>query len=211
MNLAGEAKEIKKLKEKINFPISILIGGVFGVGKTSLSYNLSFRLGIKQRTSVGVITKTLRFLEPMDSSLRGINQLDKDTDEFPLFFKQAEKICSIVDYILKISRKDGVDYIIDGVQLMPQYLDLDNHSFFIFLKSPKAEELKERLNRSTTHPLRYRETTLRQVKKLIKLEKLIISDIKESASTKILDSALEEDEVLVQSLDSIKSWLKSLV
>jgi len=45
-------------------PRIILLGGAYGVGKTSLAHQLSIDLNIYQRTGLGAITKTIKELLP---------------------------------------------------------------------------------------------------------------------------------------------------
>ncbi|MCL4382757.1 MAG: hypothetical protein M1575_01300 [Patescibacteria group bacterium] len=124
---------------QIKFPIIILLGGVFGVGKTTLSYNLSRLLGIKQRTSVGVISKTLQYLYPGKKSIRTLDNLERNECDYKTFLKQSHLMCSIVNYIMRIAHDDGVDYIIDGVQLLPTFIKFRKNVLYLFLKCSSAK------------------------------------------------------------------------
>jgi len=200
-----------KNRENQYKPKTILTGGVFGVGKTTLSYNLSCRLGIKQRTSVGVITKTLKYLDATDQNLRSIDDVDKENDGFKLFDKQAKKICSIVNYILKVSHEDGTDYILDGVQLIPRYLKMDKNTTFFFIKAPQKEIFRKRLNTSMTHPIRYRNLNESQVEKILSLEKYLLSMIRENRRIKILDGNNNEEEITREALKILNDLFKGIL
>lgn len=176
--------------------LTIFIGGIFGVGKTTLSYNLSALLKIKQRTSVGVITKTLQFINNTDPAIRTLNEIDRENDGFITFSAQANKVCQIVNHITDVSRNDGVDYIIDGVQLIPEYLNMDTNSFYFFISSPNVEELKLRLNLSSTHKDRYKNVTFEQVNNLIMLNNYLTSKVIEGSNIKILDGRLNEEDLV---------------
>lgn len=185
--------------------VTIFIGGVFGVGKTTLSYNLSKTLGWKQRTSLGVITKTLMYLRQNDPLIRNLNKLGRDSDEFPLFLKQANKLCRITNFITEVARKDGLNYIIDGVQLLPESLSLDESSMYLYLKSPEKKDLYKRLKFSTTHPLRYKNISWLDVEKLQELDRFILKRIVLADNIYILDSTKSEELVLAESLAVVKN------
>lgn len=193
---------------QIKLPVIILLGGVFGVGKTTLSYNLSRSLGIKQRTSVGVISKTLQYLYPGTKSIRTLDNLERDKCNYKIFLKQSFLMCSIVNYILRIARKDGVDYIIDGVQLLPKFIKFRKNILYLFLKCSSEKKLMQRLVNSTSHRNRYRETSLEQVKKLISLQQFFVDSIKESKNVRIIDEDKSEEDVTKEALEVIKEWIK---
>lgn len=192
------------LNEKTNLPLIILIGGVFGVGKTSLSYNLSQALDIKQRASLGVITKTLRYLDIFPKTERLFELLEENDIEFTIFDKRSKQVCRIANYIIREARNDGVNYILDGVQLLPKYLDFQENTLFIYLKAPSEKELLSRLNSSTTHSKRYKQVTLKNVKRIIDLDKHLLSSLKIESNAIIVDSSLNEKQILKLVLKSFK-------
>lgn len=191
------------LNKKNNFPLIILIGGVFSVGKTTLSYNLSNFLIIKQRASLGLITKTMRSLGIFPSKERLFDLLEEEDFNFLVFEQRSKKICEIVNSILQTARKDGVDYILDGVQLFPKYLDLKQNTFYIYLKAPSEAELFLRLKSSKTHTKRYKKITVNQVKKLLNLDNYMLSLIKNRKNIIVIDSSLNEEQILKEALSKI--------
>lgn len=206
-----EVKRFLSLKKKVSDPIEITIGGIFSAGKTSLSFNLSQYLKIKQRASLGVISKTLMYLRPKDKLRRKLDTVDQDTKSFPHFMKQSKEMCGIVKLILDISRADGVDYILDGVQLLPQYLNLTEQSFYIFIKTPTNLQYKHNLNNSSTHPKRYKHVSVDQINKLKTLEEFLLSSIESKPNIKIIDFIQGEKALTIEVVKRINTWLERLV
>lgn len=208
--ISTEIQLIQRLRKSGKGSIGILIGGIFGVGKTTLAYNLSNVLGIKQRASLGIITKTLYFLNKNRETFRSIEQIERGAKDYPIFIRQVKTVCPIINYILKIAQQDGVDYILDGVQLHPNFLNLNKNYLYIFIKSPPLKTLHTRLIKSTTHTLRYQGSNIRRTKKILALENFLISSIKEKNNIKIINNTRGESLLLLDVLKTIRIWLQSL-
>lgn len=158
---------MKSRKAKI-----ILISGINGVGKTTLSFELSKRFQIKQRIGLGTLTKSLE-LNSKHQSLFSIANNVKDDLTYDILDKQAKVISSSINHIIHYALKDGTDCIIEGVQLNPDYLDMKNISLFVFIKAPKFDMYKERLNNSITHKKRRFSDSL--INKLLEIEKIYLN------------------------------------
>jgi 2-phosphoglycerate kinase len=202
-----EVAAIQSLRKASAEPLTIFIGGVFGAGKTSLSYNLSCTLGIKQRSTLGMITKTLMYVNRTDPTLRSLNAIDRREKNYDLFAQQCKEICSVVNFITKVSRGDGTDLMLDGVQLNPSDLIFDQHTIFLFLKSGGFEVLKKQLNASTTHSIRYKDVNEEQVASLIELEEHLVMKLPQNRSVRVLEHVEGEDEQLLLTLKNIREWL----
>lgn len=209
--ITNYSTEIKQHINSLDHSLTILIAGVYGVGKTTLSYNISKELEIKQRASLGVITKTLQAIHGNRKYIRSMDTLYEESRNFRPYDLFSKNVCGIINSILRVADADGVDYLIDGVQLDPKYLVLDKYKLLLYIKSPESSSFKEKLNTSTTHPLRYRKVNENQVNVLKQLEKHVLSSIKEKPNIKILDFVEGEENMTFESLRVIKNWTQSLV
>lgn len=189
--------------------IVIYIAGIYGVGKTTLSYNLSLYTGIKQRASLGVITKTLQILNKKRSYIRNMDKLSEDSNDFRSFNLFSKKVCHILNHIVDVAHADGVNYIIDGVQLTPKYLQIQPNHIYIFIKSPRNDSFKKLLNFSSTHPKRYRNVNIDKIKILKQLERHILKDTTDKDNIKVLKFTDGEQEMTLNVLKLLVHWLHS--
>lgn len=117
----------------------ILLGGIYGVGKTTVAHHLANRLDIFQRSGLGAIVKTLRVVLPDNNVVREWGKY-KSGDRAYLENKlhQESKIMGkIITEIVRAAHSSGENYIIDGVQLLPEYLPLNQIDLGIITVSDK--------------------------------------------------------------------------
>lgn len=118
-------------------PIFVLLGGTYGVGKTTIAHHLGVELSIMQRTGLGGITKTIRTLLPENEIVKNWHIYDRtDPDQVRAKLRrESELIGRVVTTILDSAEKSGESYIIDGVQLLPEFLPLSKLHMFILCVS----------------------------------------------------------------------------
>lgn len=166
-------------KLNVNPPRIILLGGVYGVGKTSLAHQLSMELNIFQRAGLGAITKTAKTLLPENKIIREWGKYESPKLEIieEKFFRECELIGQVVNTLVESAYTTGEDYIVDGVQLLPQFLPLDKIYFGIITVSDYSEYQKrfehptwtrvKHLNNATTEIAKnIEQVILKEAKKL---------------------------------------------
>src|SRR3989344_2844021 len=100
----------------------VVIGGTYGVGKTTLAHNLACKLGIHHKVELGTNDKT-------DDSLK------------EKLHKESKLVWEILKIIIDKALYAGESYVIDGVQLLPQYLPLENITYVTLeLKNKKLHQ-----------------------------------------------------------------------
>ena len=131
--------------KKIDKPIIILISGVNGVGKTSLSFNLSNALEIKQRVGLGTIVKTLIAISSEKNKKNYLNMDNKFscTNEKDLK-KYALLISRPVNLLIEKYTQSHTSCIIEGVQLLPIYLQKNIIHFHVEIDDIKKYETQLR-------------------------------------------------------------------
>ena len=131
-------------------PLIILLGGTYGVGKTTVAHHLGVELSIMQRAGLGGITKTIKTLLPDDEVVKGWHRYDR-TDREQVRAKllcESQMIGRIIATIVDSAERSGESYIIDGVQLLPQFLPMSKLHLFI-LAVPDKDEHRQRFEHPT--------------------------------------------------------------
>ena len=118
-------------------PLIILIGGASGVGTSSISYELSRRLGIKSMISTDMIREVMRKIVSKDlspviheSSFSAQKSFrvapPPEFDHVLAGFKDHVGTVSVgVDAVIERALTEGISIIIEGVHIVPGYIRKD--------------------------------------------------------------------------------------
>jgi hypothetical protein len=126
-DVRDEVRAIRERMKRGGTPLIILVSGVHGIGKTTLSHELSRRLEIRQRVGLGAVVKTLiEFGLPADApgAARMMDNVLDLEDPASQLDAHARVICRVVDRLVRTYHAQGVHCIVDGVQLFPRHLHL---------------------------------------------------------------------------------------
>lgn len=156
-------------------PLILVLGGTYGVGKTTLAHQLSKELNITNRAGLGTIVNTLRtFLpnNPIIKNWRVYNTLNKAVIRRKLLHK-AELISKVIYTIMDSATKKGENYIIEGVELFPKYLPFEKIRYCTLIVTD-ADEYKRRFEHPTaTKTKRLSNATLKIAKTI---EEIILEE-----------------------------------
>lgn len=133
-------------------PLILVLGGIHGVGKTTLAHHLSIRLNIHQRAGLGAVTKTMKTLLPDHEVIRkwGHHESSDPAIVREKFLRECELIGQVMNTLVESAMESEEDYIVDGVQLLPQYLPLERIRFCIITVSDVREYEKRFLHPTMT-------------------------------------------------------------
>lgn len=121
-------------------PLMILIGGSAGVGKSTLAYELAYRLGIQRVVSSDAVRQALRSLisEQLSPALHLSSFTAWEADVLPGesmkprrkrvlrgFQSQVQQLSSALKGIMERSIFEGDSVIVEGAHLVPGAIDLD--------------------------------------------------------------------------------------
>lgn len=182
-----EARAIRGRMNSGGHPLIVLVSGVHGIGKTTLSHEISRRLGIRQRVGLGAIVKTLiEFGLPADppgAAAMMDNVLDLD-DPASQLDAHARVICRVVDRLVRTYHAQGVHCVIDGVQLFPRYLHLPPDVIHLHLAVSDFGAYIRQARRSTYH--KYGEIEETTVRALRTLDRVLESEMQASQEVVVL-------------------------
>ncbi len=138
------SKSTEKFRSHKFKPTIILVGGVYGVGKTTIAHELAKRLNIYQRAGVGAIIKTLSSLCDQYKEYKNWgNYTDLSDRQIETeLIRESKLMGKIITTIVNRAVACGQNYIIDGVQLLPEYLPLDKARLIVLTVSNQAEYVK---------------------------------------------------------------------
>ncbi len=160
------------------WPVLVLVGGAAGTGKSTLSTELAYRLGISKVTSTDMIRETMRtVLSPAvvpglhDHSFRGIvqgRQVLSDPQERVLagFRQQALQVAVGVAGVVRRALRESTSMIIEGTHLVPPFTQLlapgaETHFGGVVLAVPRRREHRRRfVRRAGAQPKRAAATYL---------------------------------------------------
>lgn len=163
------AEKIKRYIESGKHPLIILISGVNGVGKTTIAFQLSNILEIKQRVGLGSIVKTLISMRPKDKALLKMDNHFSSPINITNLQKQSLIISKPLNLIIRSYSEGGVSCVIEGVQLLPRYLDKQIMQFHILVADSKKyrNQLK---NCNTRNP---REVSDKEFSNLLNINEIL--------------------------------------
>ncbi|AMK14969.1 2-phosphoglycerate kinase [Methanobrevibacter olleyae] len=137
-------------------PLIILIGGASGVGTSSISYEVSRRLGIKSMISTDMIREVMRKIvskelspvihESSFSSQKGFRVAPPPEFDYVLAgFKDHVGTVSVgIEAVIERALTEGISIIIEGVHLVPGFIRkdlMDKDNVLMFTLTLKDEEM----------------------------------------------------------------------
>ena len=173
-------------------PLFILIGGASGVGKTSLAVSLAHVLDIPRVVATDDIRQIMRLMLAPDlmpsihassyaARAEAAGPLAADLDPTVVGFRDQAKVVSVgVRAILSRCLEENVSVIIDGVHLLPEFIDLEAYAESAFpvmlcLTVGDREAYEERFaERGVASPARPRGRYLSHLDDIMKIQQHIV-------------------------------------
>jgi len=155
-------------------PLIIVLSGAQGVGKKTLAHQLSIDLRIKQRLTLSCMTKVMKMFLPNNHMIKTWNTFKKhDTKYVRIKLKNESRfVGKIITNFVNLSECSGENCVIDGAQLLPEFLPLGKILFF-YISIPNNEH-KKRFNNPTITRLKHITNTSFDLTK--KINKIILEE-----------------------------------
>lgn len=143
------------LREKKR-PIVVLLGGAAGIGKSTVAFEVSYRLGIHALIGTDVVREVMRKMVSKEllPTLHSSSFTAWKTVQAPssylssviyAFELQVSHVSVGVNAIIQRCLTEGVSLVIEGIHLVPGYIHPQNESVFHFVLTLSDEE--EHINR----------------------------------------------------------------
>lgn len=200
-------------------PLIILIGGITGTGKSTLTNELAYKLNIVRTQSTDMMREIVRcYLPPKKSptlsyssfeAWRGLKKSDVSASRAELidgFLSQFELVKQGLEATIFRAVKESHDLIVDGVHVLPSRLELDiteDQAMVIplMLVVPNKKTLAKRLKRrAKEQPKRASSRYLKQLDQIWLLQSFLVAEAEEHDIPLVINSDIEQavDELLMQ-------------
>lgn len=210
----------RRFKES-GLPLIVLVGGITGTGKSTLTTELAYQLNVVRTQSTDMMREIVRcYLPPTEiptlsySSFEAWRGLEKDeaspsdVDQARVikgFLSQFEIVKHGLEATIHRAVKENHDLIIDGVHVLPSKLDLEitrDQAILIplVLVVPNKKTLGKRLKRrAREQPERASSRYLKQLDQIWALQTYLVTEAEEHKIPLIINSDVEEalDEILM--------------
>ena len=143
-------RQLRRLK----VPITILLGGATGVGKSTIATELAFRLGIRSVIGTDTIREVMRKIIAPEllpslhaSSFLAWKAMGPVKGDSPLirgFEEQVRHVAVGVNAVLERAHREGFNTVVEGIHLVPGYIELHERDFMYVIKVRSRKDLEAR-------------------------------------------------------------------
>ena len=166
-------------------PITILLGGTTGVGKSTIATELAFRLGIRSVIGTDTIREVMRkiiaaeLLPDLHTSsflawtatgrVKG-----KDSCLIRGFEEQVRHVSVGVKAVLERAHKEGFNAVIEGIHLVPGYLELKDRDFMYVITVNSRRDLEARFYERARYSKRPAEYYIKHIDSIMEIQNFIV-------------------------------------
>jgi 2-phosphoglycerate kinase len=210
----------RRFKES-GIPLIILVGGITGTGKSTLTSELAYQLNIVRTQSTDMMREIVRCYLPASdiptlsySSFEAWKGLSKEAasaskckeeEVIRGFLSQYKIVKHGLEATIYRAVKENQDLIIDGVHVLPSKLELDiirDQAIIIpvMLAVAHKKELRKRLKyREREQPERSSSRYLKQLDQIWMLQSYLVMEAEEHKTPLIINNEIEEtlNEILM--------------
>lgn len=183
-----EIRAVRLHMQGTGAPLIVLVSGVNGIGKTTLSHELSRRLGIRQHVGLGTIVKTLREFGLPPEAPDMAQAMDNGfcpADPSLQLQRHAEVIARVVNRLVRAYYAQGVHCVVEGVQLLPKYLELPPEAVHLHLRIGNPAAYARRMREANPH--KYGPIDDETVHFLLNLDGVLLEAMRSSPGVVVLE------------------------
>ncbi|CAD5244306.1 2-phosphoglycerate kinase [Thermococcus camini] len=191
-------RQLRRLK----VPITILLGGATGVGKSTIATELAFRLGIRSVIGTDTVREVMRkiiapeLLPDLHTSsflawtatgrVKG-----RDSPLIRGFEEQVRHVSVGLKAVLERAHKEGFNTVIEGIHLVPGYVELNDRDFMYVITVGSKRDLEARFYERARYSKRPAEYYLEHIDAIMEIQDFIVEMAREHGVRVINNVELE--------------------
>ncbi|NJE31253.1 2-phosphoglycerate kinase [Thermococcus sp. 18S1] len=179
-------RQLRRLK----VPITILLGGATGVGKSTIATELAFRLGIRSVIGTDTIREVMRkiiapeLLPDLHTSSflawKAAGRVKgKDSPLIRGFEEQVRHVSVGLKAVLERAHKEGFNTVIEGIHLVPGYVELNDRDFMYVITVGSKRDLEARFYERARYSKRPAEYYLEHIDSIMEIQDFIVEMARE--------------------------------
>lgn len=195
----------RKFRE-LGKPIIVLIGGGTGVGKSAISSDLGYRLGIRSIIGTDTVREVMKKIISKDllptlhtSSFKAYSTVESPSpyiNKTIYAFEAQVKYVSVgVEAVISRAIQEGFNLVINGIHLVPGYINIKKESSKIFHFILYLKDNKEHINRFYARSYgtsRKAESYVKEFKRILDIQDFIVNKAREYDVPLIENNSLEK-------------------
>ncbi|WP_297534316.1 2-phosphoglycerate kinase [Thermococcus sp.] len=194
-------------------PIVVLIGGVTGVGKSTIATELAFRLSIRTVIGTDTVREVMRkiiareLLPDLHASSFLAGRVSGGLIEG--FESQVRHVSVGVKAVLDRVQREGFNAIIEGIHLVPGFIETDGNTFMYILTVSDRKALEAHFYERSRYSKRPAEYYLRHLDEIIMLQDYIVERAREHGVRVIENIELEKtvNEIMEDLMERLRESL----
>jgi len=167
-------------------PITILLGGTTGVGKSTIATELAFRLGIRSVIGTDTIREVMRKITAPEllpdihrSSFLAWTALREEGTLIKGFENQVKHVAVAINAVLERGYREGFNAILEGIHLVPGYIDLGENDFMYIIAVKNRRDLEARFYERSRYSKRPAEYYIEHLDEIMEIQEFILEKAEE--------------------------------
>ncbi len=191
-------RQLRRLK----VPITILLGGATGVGKSTIATELAFRLGIRSVIGTDTIREVMRKIIAPEllpdlhtSSFLAWKTIGPVSGGKPLirgFEEQVRHVAVGVNAVLERAHREGFNAVLEGIHLVPGFVEPDERDFMYVITVGSREDLEARFYERSLYSARSAEYYIEHLESIMEIQEYIVGMAREHGVLVIENVELEK-------------------
>ena len=203
---------------RMKVPITLLLGGTTGVGKSTIATELAFRLGMRSVIGTDTIREVMRRIIAPEllpalhaSSFLAWKAVGRPgrADIIRGFEDQVQHVSVGVNAVLERAHKEGFNAILEGIHLVPGYIKLDSRDFMYVITVRNKKELEARFYERSRYSKRPANYYLEHIDEIMAIQEFVVEKAKELDIPVIPNVELEATVVAIMD-DIMKRLMEEL-
>ncbi len=182
--------------------LAVLLGGATGVGKSTIATELAFRLGVRTIIGTDTIREVMRKVIAKEllpdihvSSFMAerVSNAPKGIDPLIYGFETQVKHVSVgIKAVLERSRREGLNTLIEGIHVVPGFIELEEKEFMYIIAVPSKEHLVSHFYERARYSVRSAERYVKNADRIMRIQEYLMERAREFGISVIENVELEK-------------------